>query len=161
MEMPFTVWIDADSCPVPIREIVTKFCLKRSITLIFVANHQIPVRKDNLIKMIISEATPDAADNYIVENAKENDIVITRDLPFAERLVDKNCITMNDRGVLFTHENIKEKRSIRDFNLSLFDYGIPAEKTSIFGEKEKKLFANCFDREIQKRIKLASNKDIK
>jgi uncharacterized protein YaiI (UPF0178 family) len=109
--------------------------------------------KSELFQMIVCDATPDAADNYIVENASENDIVITRDIPMASRLIEKNITTINDRGLLFTSENIKEKLSLRNFNKELYDNGILSEKTSTFSKKDVNNFANCFDREIQKKLK--------
>ena len=149
----FSVWVDADSCPIPVKDIIFRFCKRLSLKLIFVANHQIPMPKSELFKMIVCDATPDAADNYIVENALPNDIVITRDIPMASRLLDKNIITINDRGLLFTSENIKEKLSLRNFNKELYDNGILSEKTSTFSKKDVNNFANCFDREIQKKLK--------
>ena len=149
----FSVWVDADSCPIPVKDIIFRFCKRLSLKLIFVANHQIPMPKSELFKMIVRDATPDAADNYIVENALQNDIVITRDIPMASRLLDKNITTINDRGLLFTSENIKEKLSLRNFNKELYDNGILSEKTSTFSKKDVNNFANCFDREIQKKLK--------
>ena len=149
----FSVWVDADSCPIPVKDIIFRFSKRLSLKLIFVANHQIPMPKSELFKMIVCDATPDAADNYIVENALPNDIVITRDIPMASRLLDKNITTINDRGLLFTSENIKEKLSLRNFNKELYDNGILSEKTSTFSKKDVKNFANCFDREIQKKLK--------
>lgn len=149
----FSVWVDADSCPIPVKDIIFRFCKRLNLKLIFVANHQIPMPKFELFKMIVCDATPDAADNYIVENALQNDIVITRDIPMASRLLDKNITTINDRGLLFTSENIKEKLSLRNFNKELYDNGILSEKTSTFSKKDVNNFANCFDREIQKKLK--------
>ena len=149
----FSIWVDADSCPIPVKDIIFRFCKRLNLKLIFVANHQIPMPKSELFKMIVCDATPDAADNYIVENALPNDIVITRDIPMASRLLDKNITTINDRGLLFTSENIKEKLSLRNFNKELYDNGILSEKTSTFSKKDVNNFANCFDREIQKKLK--------
>lgn len=149
----FSIWVDADSCPIPVKDIIFRFCKRLNLKLIFVANHQIPMPKSQLFQMIICDATPDAADNYIVENASENDIVITRDIPMASRLIEKNITTINDRGLLFTSENIKEKLSLRNFNKELYDNGIISEKTSTFSKKDVNNFANCFDREIQKKLK--------
>ena len=149
----FSIWVDADSCPIPVKDIIFRFCKRLNLKLIFVANHQIPMPKSDLFQMIVCDATPDAADNYIVENALHNDIVITRDIPMASRLIEKNITTINDRGLLFTSENIKEKLSLRNFNKELYDNGIISEKTSTFSKKDVNNFANCFDREIQKKLK--------
>ena len=149
----FSIWVDADSCPIPVKDIIFRFCKRLNLKLIFVANHQIPMPKSELFQMIVCDATPDAADNYVVENALENDIVITRDIPMASRLLEKNITTINDRGLLFTSENIREKLSLRNFNKELYDNGILSEKTSTFSKKDVNNFANCFDREIQKKLK--------
>jgi uncharacterized protein YaiI (UPF0178 family) len=146
--------VDADSCPTPVREIIIRFCKRLKLELIYVANHPIPMPKSELFKMIVCDATPDAADNYVVENSKKDDIVITRDIPMASRLLEKEITTINDRGLLFTHENIKEKLSLRNFNKELYENGIISEKTSTFNKKDVNNFANCFDREIQKKLRL-------
>ena len=149
----FSIWVDADSCPIPVKDIIFLFCKRLSLKLIFVANHEIPMPKSPLFQMIVCDATPDAADNYIVENALQHDIVITRDIPMAARLLEKNITTINDRGLLFTSENIREKLSLRNFNKELYDNGILSEKISTFSKKDVNNFANCFDREIQKKLK--------
>ena len=149
----FSIWVDADSCPIPVKDIIFRFCKRLQIKLIFVANHEIPMPKSQLFQIIVCDATPDAADNYIVDNAMQNDIVITRDIPMAARLLEKNITTINDRGLLFTSENIREKLSLRNFNKELYDNGILSDKTSTFSKKDVNNFANCFDREIQKKLK--------
>lgn len=149
----FSIWVDADSCPALVRDLIIRFSKRLSLDCYFVANRQISIPKASNFKMIITEATKDAADNYIVENASKSDIVITRDILLAERLLEKEVTTINDRGFSFTKENIKEKLSMRNFNLELFECGLIGEKTSNFGKKELNDFANCFDREIQKKLK--------
>jgi uncharacterized protein YaiI (UPF0178 family) len=150
----FSIWVDADSCPTPVRDIIIRFCKRLNLELIYVANHTIPMPKSDLFKMIVCDATPDAADNYVVENARKNDIVVTRDIPMASRLLEKEITTINDRGLLFTTENIKEKLSLRNFNKELYENGIISEKISTFSKKDVNNFANCFDREIQKKLRL-------
>lgn len=157
MPFPFNLWVDADSCPVDVKNIIIRFTKRLQIKTYFVANRQIPLPKSDFFQMLIADATPDAADNIIVENIKDNDIAITRDIPLASRLVNKHITVINDRGTLFTEENIHEKLSIRNFNKTLFDNGLISEKNSSFGKKEANLFANCLDRELQKKIKAFTN----
>ena len=111
------------------------------------------LKKTNLITMIITDNSEGSADDYIVSNAEPNDLVITRDIPLAARLIEKKIITINDRGKLFTSESIREDLSIRNFNYQLFTMGIQLDKTNKFNKKNLNDFANCFDREIQKKIK--------
>ena len=153
MQNTFSIWVDADSCPTEVRNIIIRFSKRLEIQTTFVANRDISIPKNPIFKMIVTEATQDAADNYIVSNANSNDLVITRDIPLADRLVERNIVTINDRGLVFTRENIKEKLSIRNFNFNLYTNGIISEKTGRFGKKELNDFSNCFDREIQKKLR--------
>ncbi|MGP1586740.1 MAG: YaiI/YqxD family protein [Treponemataceae bacterium] len=153
--MKFSVWVDADSCPQPVKEIIFRFCKRLNLSLTFVANRNIPMKKDvENFKMIICSAEQDAADNYIIENVNQNDIVITRDIPMADKLVSKNITVINDRGILYTKENIKERLSIRNFNKELYENGIISEKLNTFSKKDVNNFSNCFDREIQIKLKI-------
>lgn len=155
--MLFSIWVDADSCPTDVRELIVRFVVRLKIPCNFVANRQIPLpqysKKTNLITMIITDNSEGSADDYIVSNVEPNDLVITRDIPLAARLIEKKIITINDRGKLFTSESICEDLSIRNFNYQLFTMGIQLDKTNKFNKKNLNDFANCFDREIQKKIK--------
>lgn len=155
----FSIWIDADSCPVAVRAVVQRFSVRLAIPLIFVANHPIPFPEHSLFSMIVCEEAQDAADNYIVTNARINDLVITRDIPFAARLIEKGVTVINDRGTVFSAQNIGEKLSMRNFHYDLLSYGIAGEKTTQFGKKELNLFSNCLDRELTKKLKARQNRD--
>ena len=150
---PFSIWIDADSCPVQVKDLVIRFSKRLNIKVNFVANRQIPIPKDNLFSMYICDSSENAADNFIVDNINANDLAVTRDIPLASRLLDKNICTLNDRGLVFTKENIKEKLAMRNFHLELYNNGIMPERTSVYGKKEINLFANSLDRELQKKLK--------
>lgn len=154
----FRIWVDADSCPVQVRELTVRFALRLKIPVKFVANHEIPFRKNELFEMIVCEAEQDAADNYIVENSDTKDLVITRDIPLASRLVDKKVCVINDRGCVFTESNIAEKLASRNLHYMLMENGALPEnrKTGTFGKKELNLFANSLDRELQKKIRAES-----
>ena len=146
-------WIDADSCPVPIRELIQRAAVRNGLKVLFVANRKIPFPDNPLFQMIVTSAAENSADDYIVENAGRNDLVITRDIPLASRLVDKKIDVINDRGVLYTESNIRERLSVRDFMLSLAMNGLKPESTSRLGKKEIHEFANCFDKILQKKLK--------
>lgn len=146
-------WIDADSCPVPVRELIQRAALRNKIESYFVANRKIPFTPNHLFKMVITNNTENAADDYIVENAREGDLVITRDIPLASRLIEKKIDVINDRGILYTESNIRERLSIRDFMLELAMNGLKPESTAKLGKKEIHEFANCLDRFLQKKLK--------
>lgn len=147
------IWIDADSCPLLVRNHVVKMASKLSCTVYFVANKEIKCEEPFPYKMIICEEKKDAADNYIFDNVKEKDLVITRDIVFADRLVDKNICTINDRGTIFTKENIKELLSSRDFDLQLANIGLVKHYNEGYDKKKFANFANSFDKVIHKLLK--------
>ncbi len=142
------LWIDADSCPRPVRDLVCRASDRLGLPLYFVANRKIPGPDSPLFRMIIADAEADAADDYIVENATGSDLVVTRDIPLAKRLVDRGISVINDRGVAYTIKNIDERLSMRNFMLELYNNGISPERTGVFGRKELQEFANALDREI-------------
>lgn len=146
------IWIDADSCPVPVRNHAVKTAAKLDLTIFFVANKQIPC-DFSPYEMIICKNEKDAADSYILEHASENDLVITRDIVFANRLVKKNIPAINDRGTAFTKENIKDLLSDRDFDFALFQAGVVKRTKDGYDKKDFEKFANCFDRVLHKLIK--------
>ncbi len=109
-----------------------------------------PPRLPPEVECISVEAGPDAADNRIVELAEPGDIAVTRDIPLAERLVKKGIVVLNDRGEVFSAENVAERRSLRDGAAELRAIGLAPEspRGRSWGEKEKKHFADALDREL-------------
>ncbi len=147
------LWVDADSCPRPVRDLVLKTGKRRTLPVHFVANRSIPGLSDHPFSMTVADATPDAADDYIVEHSASVDLVITRDIPLAKRLVDKGIAVINDRGNVYTERNIGERLATRNLMLELYNNGIYPERTGTFGKKELQDFANALDREITRLLK--------
>lgn len=140
-------WVDADSCPSIIRNYLIKLAESGKIELIFVANKIIAEEKT--IKMIVCESGKDSADNYIFENAGEKDLVITRDIIFAARLVDKKITVINDRGTCFTVDNIQKRLEDREYDMQMAQLGFGSKKKT-FGEKEFSKFRDCLDRQLRR-----------
>ena len=150
-----TIWVDADSCPIRIREIICKASRKRDIPAVFVANREIPLpgynpEKPGHIQRVVVSTDPGSADEYILEYGKTGDLFITRDIPLAAKLVEKGHKALNDRGVLYTLENVRERLSIRNFMTEMRQSGIQLEFHGKIGKKEIFEFSNAFDRELQK-----------
>ena len=98
--------------------------------------------------MKICDAEKDAADNYIFENCKSGDLVITRDIVFAGRLVEGGICTINDRGTEFSSEMINERLSISDFDRQLAEIGLVKHFHEGYDKKKFTNFANSFDKVI-------------
>ena len=150
--MGITIWIDADSCPTAVRNHTVKIAAKKNIKVYFVANKNIPC-DEQPFEMIICDSQKDAADDYILEHATTLDLVITRDIVFADRLVQKEITAINDRGTAFTIDNIKELLSDRDFDFALFQAGVVKHSRDGYSKKDFEKFSNCFDRTLNKLIR--------
>ncbi len=147
------IWIDADSCPVQIRNIVLKGSERTGVEVTLVANREIPFKKNKRTDIVIVADKPDAADLYIIDNCKTGDLVITRDIPMAAELVQKDISVINDRGYQFTKENIGERLSMRNFMLDIRLAGLKINEDKCFSKKEIQLFSNTFDRIMTKMMK--------
>lgn len=148
-----TFFVDADSCPVRIREIICKTAKRLELQAVFAANRPIPIPKNSYCTTVVTEAEDQAADSYILTHAVYGDLVITRDIPLAKQLVDAHISVINDRGVVYTAENIGERLSIRNFMYELSANGLSPERTKTFGKKEIMEFAQAFDRQTQLLLK--------
>jgi uncharacterized protein YaiI (UPF0178 family) len=85
-----------------------------------------------------------------VELAEPGDIAVSRDLALAKRLLEKNAVVIDDRGRLFTLDNINELLSLRNFTVSLAENGLNIERTASYGKRELKAFADSLDKQIAK-----------
>ena len=151
------ILVDADSCPKPVRELILRASKRTKIPVIFAANRQIPGLGEDAV-MEICSAKEGSADRRIVELAVNGDLAVTRDLPLAEQLVEAKVSVLDDRGRIFTQENIKYLRSIRDFSVDLAVNGLDIVRFPNYGKKELKNFADSLDRELTRLIKMSSNK---
>lgn len=149
----FKVWIDGDSCPSLLRSYIASEAKTKGISAVFVANSAIPLPHDNsFIEMVVCGTSKDAADNLIFSKVSGNDIVVTRDIVFAARLVKKGIFVMNDRGTVFTKENVDERLRERDFNLNLAQIGLGGKAKYHYGEKELIKFKDIFERQTSQLI---------
>ena len=141
------IWVDADSCPSSIRKIILQKACDRETPIVFAANRDIkPAFEYKLFTMHICEEKDGAADDYIAENAVEGDIVVTRDIPLAGRLLEKEITVINDRGTRFSRDNIRNMIEERELHMQMVRLGIaPKGNWKSFGEKEIKKFRECID----------------
>ena len=144
------IWIDADACPVSVREIVLRASQRTKIALIFVANSSLPIKRTALVKTVQVSQGFDVADNYISQHVELNDLVITQDIPLAAELVEKGIIALNPRGELYTVDNVKQRLAMRNMAEELRSIGQISGGPNKFSDKDKQNFANSLDRWLQK-----------
>jgi uncharacterized protein YaiI (UPF0178 family) len=151
------IFVDADSCPRPARELILRTSSRLEIPAIFAANRPIPGIDGKNAVMEICPLGEGAADNRIVELAREGDLVITRDIPLAARLVEADVTVLDDRGRAYSKENIGERLSLRNFTVGLAENGLGVERSSNYTKRELKTFADSLDRTLSKLLRKGSN----
>ncbi|WP_135796870.1 YaiI/YqxD family protein [Hydrogenovibrio crunogenus] len=140
------IWVDADACPVVIKEILFKAAQRAKVQMTLVANHTMRIPKSSYIDFLQVTQGFDIADNAIVKRLSEKDLVITADIPLAAEAIEKGAIALNPRGELYTTENIRARLNMRDFMDSLRSSGIDTGGPPPLNQKDRQAFANHLDR---------------
>lgn len=140
------IWVDADACPVVIKEILFKAAQRTGIQLTLVATHSIRIPASSNIKFIQVTKGFDVADNEIVKRVSKGDLVITGDIPLASEVIEKGAYALNPRGELYSADNIKAILNMRDFMDTLRSSGIETGGPSALSQADRQSFANHLDR---------------
>lgn len=146
------VWVDADSCPVEIRDIITRAAHKLAVNTIFVANKPVLLPESIYTTSVLVKQGADVADAYIVENASGLDVVITQDIPLAALLVPLGVTVISPRGDSFNEENVGDRLASRNLLQGLRDTGSITGGPRPFDDKLKHKFASLFDAAIRKNL---------
>ena len=149
------IWVDADACPVVIKDILFKAGERTGVLLTLVANKPLRIPASPYIKFLQVSSGRDVADKEIINRLEAGDLVITADIPLAAEVVEKGGLALNPRGEMYTTENIKERLSTRDFLDTLRSSGIDTGGPSALSKRDRQLFANHLDQLLRKYSKKA------
>jgi uncharacterized protein YaiI (UPF0178 family) len=140
------IWVDADACPKPIKDILFRVAMRTTITTTLVANHALQTPPSRYINMLQVKSGYDIADNEIVKRLNSGDLVITADIPLAHEVINKGGHAINPRGERYTLDNIKERLTMRDFMDTLRGSGINTGGPAALNARDIKAFANQLDK---------------
>lgn len=140
------IWVDADACPVVIKEILFRAARRTETFTTLVANQPITVPRSAFIKTVQVGSGFDVADNEIVKRLDAGDLVITADIPLAAEVIDKGGHALNPRGELYTRENIGARLNMRDFMDTMRASGINTGGPPAISQGDRQAFANALDR---------------
>ena len=141
-----TIWIDADAAPKACKEVIYKASRRTGMPVIVVANSfQMTPRMSNLSFIQVSGGL-DVADDYIAQHCVSGDLVITADIPLADRVVQAGAVALRFRGEVLDEVNIKQRLAVRDFMDDLRGGGVMTGGPPPYGNKDKQRFANALDR---------------
>ena len=136
------IWVDADACPIVIKEILYRAADRTHTMVTLVANQPLRIPTSAFIKFLKVGSGFDVADNEIVKRLKEGDLVITADIPLAAEVIDKGGLALNPRGELYSKENITSRLYVRDLMESFRATGIETQGPPPMNQKDRQLFAN-------------------
>lgn len=141
-----SIWVDADACPVVIRDILCKAAIRTQITTTFVANQPIALPQSLWLRALQVAAGYDVADNLIVEKAEPGDLVITSDIPLASEVIAKGALVLTVRGEAYTRDNIRGRLNMRDFMDTMRASGVHGGGPPPLNATDRQRFANGLDR---------------
>ena len=145
------IWVDADACPVVIKEILFRAAERTGTLTTLIANHPMRIPPSKFIKFVRVSSGFDVADNEIVKRVNSEDLVITGDIPLAAEAIEKGCLALNQRGELYTRSNIKQRLNMRDFMDTLRSSGVETGGAPPISQSDRQLFANNLDKWLAKR----------
>ena len=144
------IWVDADACPVVIKEILFKAAERTGMQLTLVANQPVRTPSSRYIRML--QVTPgfDVADNEIVKRLSEGDLVITSDIPLAADVIEKGAYALSPRGELYSADSIGARLNMRDFMDTMRASGVVTGGPPALSQSDRKSFANHLDKLLAK-----------
>ncbi len=140
------IWVDADACPVVIKDILFRSAERTEVQLKLVANQPLHIPPSRFIKMLKVVSGFDVADNEIVKRLSAGDLVITSDIPLAAEVIEKGGYALNPRGELYSADNIRARLTMRNFMESLRAGGIDTGGPPALSNSDRKAFANHLDK---------------
>lgn len=137
------IFVDADACPV--KEEAKRVAARLGLVIVLVSNGGVRPSRDPMVQVVVVPAGADAADDWIVENAAANDIVLTADIPLASRAIDKGCHVLGFSGRLFTADSIGMALAMRDLKQHLRETGESSGYNAAYRPADRSAFLSALD----------------
>ena len=143
---PPAIWVDADACPAPIKQILFKAAERTGTQVTLIANHPIPIPKSKSVRFMQVSSGFDVADHEIVRLAGDGDLVVTQDIPLAAEVIDQGALVINTRGETLDRENVRARLNMRDFMDTMRSSGVVTGGPPPLSAADKHQFAGALDR---------------
>lgn len=139
------IWVDADACPNMIKEVLFRAAKRTELPLTLVANHFLRTPPSPLIRAVQVEGGFDVADDFIANETRPGDLVVTADIPLAAAVMKKGGHALNPRGEFYTDDNIRERVAMRNFMDQMRASGVQTGGPPALNDRDKQRFANSLD----------------
>ncbi len=136
------VYVDGDAFPNLLKPILFRSIERLGLETFVVANKKINIGKSKYITYMIVDEGADEADHKIVEMVQEGDLVITADIPLADRVISKDAHAIDHRGELYSVDNIKQYLAMRNLMDKIRESGEITKGPKPFSQKDAHEFAN-------------------
>jgi len=144
------IWVDADACPVVVKDILFRAAERVAVMVTLVANKPLRVPHSPYIRSVLVSGGFDVADHWIVAEVQAGDLVITADIPLAAAVIEKGAQALGPRGELYTANNIRERLNVRDFMDQLRSSGVNTGGPAALSAADRRAFACHLDRLLAK-----------
>ena len=144
------IWVDADACPMVIKDILFRAADRTGVQLVLVANQSMHIPASQNIKLIRVTSGFDVADNEIVKRLDIGDLVITSDIPLAAAVIEKGGLALNPRGELYSSDTIRDRLTMRDFMDPLRGSGMVTGGPKALKQGDRHAFASQLDKILTK-----------
>ena len=145
------IWIDADACPKPAKELVYRASARLSVPVCLVANRPIGVPPSPLIRLVRVKLGSDVADGYIVQHVAAGDLVITADIPLAAQVVARGALALDPRGDVYSADTIGERLAVRNLMEELRWAGAVSGGPAAYSDADRRHFAQALNRILDAR----------
>lgn len=141
------IFVDGDACPV--KDEIYVVATRYGVPVALVANSRISVPEGFGVEMVQVEEGPDAADDWIAENVRPGDVVVTADIPLAARCLEAGARVLGTNGRVFSEDSIGDLIATRDLKEQLRTAGITSGGPPPMSEKDRSRFIGRLDQLVQ------------
>ena len=145
------IFVDGDGCPVKDETYVV--ATRYGVPVALVANSRLGVPEGFGVEMVLVEQGPDAADDWIVENVRPGDVVVTADIPLAARCLEVGARVLGTNGRVFTEDSIGNLLATRNLKTQLRETGVMSRGPAPMSAKERSRFLSKLDELIQRGLR--------
>lgn len=144
--MSIRIYVDADACPV--KEEIFKVALRTEVPVTLVSNSYLRLERHPLFDQVVVDKDPDAADDHIAAHAGPTSIVITADIPLADRCLKAGATVLSPNGKPFTDASIGSAMAVRALMQDLRSGGATIGGPPPFEKRDRSRFLSALDTAI-------------
>lgn len=141
------IFVDADACPV--KDEALKVAERHGLSITYISNSWMRLPEGSLVKRVVVQEGPDAADDWIAEQIEPGDICITQDIPLASRCLKKGAKAIGNTGKPFNEASIGMALAMRELSQHLRETGESKGLNAAFTKQDRSRFLQSLEAAVQ------------